>query len=223
MAVEVQFKILKDPVSWATHFAGFLAAIVGLIFLVIFSAHDGAKVAGMSIYGASLVVLFGSSSTYHFLDLGKQGNRWLRRLDHSAIFFLIAGTYVPVTIHLLDGAWRISILSVVGGLALAGILFKLLWIDCPDWLGTALYLGLGWIAIIPAYRILPQLEPEALGLLVFGGLAYSVGAIVYVKEWPDPWPRILGHHEIWHLFVLAGATCHFFFVWNLMERTIPAF
>jgi len=223
MAVDVRFKILKDPVSWATHFVGLLASIVGVVFLLIHSAHDTAKVTSMAIYGSSLVVLFGASATYHFLDLGERGNRWLRRLDHCAIFFLIAGSYVPATMHLLDGAWRITILSVVGGLAAAGILFKIVWIDCPDWLGTLLYLILGWIAIVPAYRMFPQLDVVPLVLLIAGGLAYTVGAIVYVKEWPDPWPRVVGHHEIWHVFVLAGATGHFFFMWDLVGRSIPAF
>ncbi len=223
MAVDVRFKILKDPVSWATHFVGLLASIVGVVFLLIHSAHDAAKVTSMAIYGSSLVVLFGASATYHFLDLGERGNRWLRRLDHCAIFFLIAGSYVPATMHLLDGAWRITILSVVGGLAAAGILFKIVWIDCPDWLGTLLYLILGWVAIVPAYRMLPQLDIVPMLLLVTGGLAYSVGAIVYVKEWPDPWPRVVGHHEIWHVFVLAGAAGHFFFMWDLVGHSIPAF
>lgn len=225
MSVPVRFGILKDPVSWATHFVGFLAAIVGLVFLLAFAPEGSStvKTASLAIYGSSLVALFGSSSVYHFMDLGRSGNRWLQRLDHCAIFFLIAGTYFPATIHLLDGAWRISILAVVGGLALAGVVFKLVWIDCPDWLSTALYVGLGWVAVIPAHRMLPELSAGSIALLAAGGLAYTVGAVVYVKEWPDPWPRLFGHHEIWHLFVLAGATSHFFFVWDLLEHEVPAF
>jgi len=222
MAIPPRRIINKDPVAWATHFAGLLASIVGLVFLVVYS-HGTAQVTSMAIYGSSLVALFGASATYHFLDLGKQGNRWLRRLDHAAIFFLIAGTYVPTSVHLLDGAWRVSILAVVGGLGLAGILFKLVWIDCPDWLSTLLYLVLGWLAVIPAHRIFPQLDAYPLTLLVLGGAAYTIGAIVYVREWPDPWPRWFGHHEIWHLFVLAGASVHFFFVWTLVGRPVPPF
>lgn len=223
MAIEVKFKILKDPVSWATHFAGMLASVVGLVLLVAQSAGSAPKVTAMAIYGLSLVTLFGASAIYHFLDLGPSGNRWLRKLDHCAIFLLIAGTYVPTTMHLLDGAWRLSILSVVGSLAIARMIFKFLWIDCPDWLGAAIYIGLGFIAIIPAPLMFPQLDPLALTLLLGGSVAYLVGAVVYVSKWPDPWPSVVGHHEIWHLFVLAGAAGHFLFTWELLDRVVPAF
>lgn len=223
MSIQMQFGILKDPVSWATHFAGFLAAIVGLVFLIVFSSESTAKVASMAIYGSSLVILFGASSTYHFMDLGKRGNTWLQRLDHCAIFLLIAGSYIPAVVHLLDGPWRIAILSVVCGLAVAGVIFKIVWIECPDWLGTLLYVGLGWLAVIPAHRMLPELTGGPIALLVLGGLAYTLGAVVFVKEWPDPWPKVFGHHEIWHLFVLAGAACHFFFMWSLLDHEVPAF
>ena len=223
MAIEVRFKINKDPVSWATHFAGMVLAIFGLVLLVVHSAHDAAKVTAMAVYGTSLVVLFGASATYHFFDLGERGNRWLRRLDHAAIFFLIAGSYVPATMHLLDGAWRITILSVVAGLALAGIIFKIVWINCPDLLSTLLYLALGWVAIVPAWRMFPQLDVWALSCLIVGGLSYTLGAFVFVKEWPDPWPRVFGHHELWHLFVLVGAIGHFLFSWDMIGRPIPAF
>jgi hemolysin III len=215
--------LLKDPISWATHFAGFVAAIVGLVFLVVFSAHSTPKVTAMAIYGSSLVVLFGASAAYHFFDLGTRGNRWLKRIDHAAIFFLIAGTYVPAAIHLLEGAWRISILAVVGGIAVAGILFKIVWIDCPAWLGVVLYLTLGWVVVVPAHLIFPQLDAWGFSCLVGGGLAYTAGAVIFLLKRPDPWPQVFGYHEIWHLFVLVGAGAHFAFVWWLVDRTVPAF
>ena len=217
------FRINKDPVSWATHAAGFVAAVVGPVFLVVYSAHDPAKVTAMSIYGGSLVLLFGASTVYHFLDLGPKRNGLLRRFDHVGIFVLIAGTYVPVLIHLLEGGWRITLLSVVGTLALLGAGFRVWWIDPPPWLGMGIYLALGWIGLIPAYKIAPQLDLSSAGFLVAGGLSYTVGAAVFTKEWPDPWPKVFGHHEIWHLFVLAGAAGHFCFVWDLMAMPVPHF
>jgi hemolysin III len=223
MEIQVRFRIFKDPVSWATHFAGMLAALVGTIFLLAQSWQSPAKFLSMAIYGCSLVTLFGASAIYHFLDVGHRGNRWLQRLDHAAIFFLIAGSYVPAAMHLLDGGWRIAILSVVGSLAFLGMLFKVIWIDCPTWLGAGLYLGLGWLALIPMAEMLPRLDAVGLALLLSGGLAYTLGAVVFVREWPDPWPRVLGHHEIWHLFVLAGAAGHFGFAWHLLEMPVPAF
>jgi hemolysin III len=221
MAIEIRFRIFKDPISAWTHFLGFWLALLAAILLVWQAAGDGPKAASMAVYGASLVGVFLASSLYHFLDLGERGNRWLRRFDHAAIFLLIGGTAVPALLHLLDGTWRIALLGVVAGLALAGALLKLIWIDCPDRLGLALYLGLSAVALVPAHRILPHLSGGALAWLVGGGVAYLLGAFVYARSWPDPWPDRFGHHEIWHLFVLAGAGAHYAFVRTLLPVTCP--
>jgi hemolysin III len=213
---EVRFRTFKDPASSWTHFVGFWVALAAAVALVWRVADDGPKAAGMAVYGATLVALFLASSLYHWLDIGERGNRWLRRLDHSAIFLLIAGTYVPPLLHLLDGTWRLALLSLVLGLAAAGALLKMIWIDCPKWLGLALYFGLCAVVIVPAHKILPQLSGAALAWLVGGGIAYSVGAVVYARAWPDPWPGRFGHHEIWHLFVLAGAAAHYVFTCSLV-------
>jgi hemolysin III len=212
----------KDPWSAATHFAGFLAAIVGLVFLVLLSV-GAPKVTAMAIYGGTLVALFLASTLYHFLDLGHRGNRWLKRLDHSAIFLLIAGSYVPPMIHLLDGAMRITLLAIIGAIALLGVAVKLLWIDSPAWLGLTLYLALGWIVVVPIWWMLPHMATSSLALLVAGGITYTLGAVVYAKKWPDPWPSIFGHHEVWHLFVLGGAAFHFFFMVTLLDAPVPSF
>lgn len=216
-------RFFKEPVSAATHFAGFVAAVAGLAYLVVATAHDGPKVAAMAVYGTTLALVFLSSTVFHFVDLGERWNRWLQRLDHAAIYLLIAGTYAPALLHLLDGTWRVAMLGAVGGLALAGVVLKIVWIDCPTWLSTGTYLALGWSAVIPGYRILPQLDAGPLGWLVLGGLAYSVGAVVYATRWPDPWPDRLGHHEIWHLFVLLGAAAHFVFTAGLVDHPRPLF
>ena len=208
--------------SAATHFLGFLLAVAGLVFLVSTST-GGVKVMGMAIYGSTLSLLFLASTLFHFIDLGERGNRWLQRFDHSAIYLLIAGTYVPPLLHMLDGSWRIGMLTAVGLLALAGVILKLVWIDCPGWLSTATYLVLGWIIIVPGPLILPQLPAWPLAWLITGGLAYTVGAFVYLFEKPDPWPKTLGHHEVWHVFVLAGAAAHFVFTAWLVNVTVPAF
>jgi hemolysin III len=215
--------LLKEPVSSLTHFAGFFAAVVGLVLIVQAAAHDAAKATAMAIYGTSLALLFLSSAVYHFFDLGPRGNLLLRHLDHASIFLLIAGSYVPPMLVLLDGAWRISMLIAVGALAIAGILFQLFWLDAPRVITTALYLAIGWIVIIPAPIILPQLDGLQLTTLIGGGLAYSTGALVYALRWPDPYPLRFGYHEIWHLFVLAGAGAHFAFMVTLLGVPVPAF
>ncbi|MCO4773173.1 MAG: hemolysin III family protein [Deltaproteobacteria bacterium] len=213
----------KEPWSAATHFVGFVAAVVGLVFLVVSSAHSAPKVTSMALYGGSLVALFGASTLYHFFDLGHRGNRWLKRLDHSAIFLLIAGSYMPPIIHLLDGPMRITMLAVVGAIALVGVAVKLLWIDAPTWLGLSLYLALGWVVLVPIWWMLPRIAAGSLALLVTGGVVYTAGAVVYAKRWPDPWPDLFGHHEVWHLFVLGGAALHFGFVFSLLGAPVPAF
>lgn len=215
--------LLKEPVSSLTHLAGFFAAVVGLVLIVQAAAHDAPKATAMAIYGTSLALLFFSSAVYHFFDLGPRGNRLLRHLDHASIFLLIAGSYVPPMLVLLGGTWRISMLVAVGALAVAGILFQLVWINAPRGITTALYLAIGWIVIIPAPIILPQLDGLQLATLVGGGLAYSVGAVVYALRWPDPYPLRFGFHEIWHLFVLAGAGAHFAFMVTLLPIAVPAF
>jgi len=229
MAIELRIRVLKDPVSifkdpvsaW-THFGGFWAALVGAAALVALCAHDAYKATAMAVYGASLAGLFLASSVYHFLDLGEHGNRWLRRVDHAAIFLLIAGSYLPPLLHFLDGSWRLGMMAAVGGIALAGVLLKTLWIDSPAWLGMGLYLGLGWLIVVPAHRILPQLTPAQLGWLVAGGLAYTLGAVIYAVRRPDPWPGRFGHHEIWHLMVLLGAGCHYGFMLELVDAPLPS-
>jgi len=204
--------VLKEPVSSLTHLAGFFAAVVGLVLIVQAAANDAPKATAMAIYGTSLALLFFSSAVYHFFDLGPRGNRLLRHLDHASIFLLIAGSYVPPMLVLLGGTWRISMLVAVGTLAIMGIIAQLFWMNAPRGITTALYLAIGWIVVIPAPIILPQLGGLQLATLIGGGLAYSVGALVYALKWPDPYPPRFGFHEIWHLFVLAGAGAHFAFM-----------
>ena len=223
MKLDVRGWIFKDPVSSTTHFAGFWLALGAAALLVSRAAGDLPRTMGMSIYGASLVGLFLASSFYHFLDLGPRGNRWLRRLDHSAIFFLIAGTAVPTLLLVLHGSGRLLVLALVLGLAAAGALLKIFWIDCPDWLGMCLYLGLSAVVVGAGHLIVPQLSGSALAWLVGGGLAYLLGALIYARQWPDPWPGRFGHHEIWHLFVLVGAGAHYAFTYSLVGRSFPPF
>jgi hemolysin III len=223
MATEVRLRVFKDPWSSTTHFAGFWLALVAATVLVARATGDLPRTAGMAIYGASLVGLFLASSFYHFLDLGPRGNRWLRRLDHSAIFFLIAGTAVPTLLLVMEGSGRLLALALVLGLAAAGALLKVLWIDCPGWLDMCLYLGLSGVVIVAGHEIVPRLSGGGLVWLFGGGLAYLIGVLIYSSRWPDPWPGRFGHHELWHLCVLAGAGSHYAFTWTLVSRPFPPF
>lgn len=213
----------KEPVSAYTHFAGFAAGVAGLVVLILLAAGDAPKTVAVTLFGGTLVLLFLASASYHFFDLGEGGNRWLRRLDHAAIFLFIAGSYIPPMIHTLDGAWRVAMISVVGGLAVAGVVMKLFWLGGPRWLTTAFYLALGWVVVVPAYQILPRLTPNGLLWVTLGGLIYTAGAVVYARKRPDPLPGVFGFHEVWHLFVLGGAASHFVFVLDLVRQPYPAF
>ena len=210
-------RVFKDPISSTTHFVAFLVAIIAALVLLDRVSHDGPKAAGMAVYAFSLVLLFLASSLYHWFDLGERGNLWLRRADHAAIFLLIAGTAVPAIFHLLDGVWRVALLSLVLGCGVAGAVLKVAWIECPRWLGLTLYFGLGAVTLAPAHLILSEFSAGALAWLFGGVAAYSVGALVYARNWPDPWPGRFGFHEIWHLFVIAGAGAHYAFQHTLVD------
>ncbi len=218
-----RLRYFVDPVSFLTHCVGAVAAIGGLVYLVTDPRAIGARLVTNAIYGATLVGMLSASSIYHFFDPGPRGKRWLRRMDHTAIFLLIAGTYLPPLVHALDGAWRVSMIAVVGGLALFGVAFKLFWINCPRWLSAGIYLALGWIVVIPAAKIFPVMPGWSTFWLVVGGLFYTVGAIIYARKWPNPYPGRFGFHEIWHLFVLGGAGSHFIFVTTFLDQSYAPF
>ena len=218
--IEVRLRIFKDFWSTVTHLAGFLAAIAGLVTLLIISEPGAGRLTGACIYGFSLIALFGASSLYHFLDIGEAGNRWLQRLDHIGIYMLIAGSFVPAAIVLMDGAWPATILSVVGAWAVGGIFLKLFWMDCPERLSTALYVAFGWFGVVPIVKWWSLLSATDLALIIGGGVAYTLGAVVFTRQWPDPWPERFGHHEIWHLFVLAGAACHWVWIAGILSSPV---
>jgi hemolysin III len=133
----------------------------------------------------------------------------MRRVDHAGIYLLIAGTYTPVSLLVLDGAWRRVILSVVWAGALAAILLKFAWVDAPKWVAAAVGMALGWVSVVALPQLVGRLEPSALTLLIAGGLLYSLGAIVYARRKPDPLPRIFGYHEVFHALTIAAATCQY--------------
>ncbi len=164
--------------------------------------------AAANVYGASLFALFLVSALYHRPNWAPRARAWMRRLDHSAIFLLVAGTYTPVCL-LLPPRTGGPLLAVVWGGAAGGIVQSVLWVHAPKPLVAAVYVALGWavLPVLPAIRTL--LGPEALALLAGGGAAYTLGAVVYAARRPDPFPRVFGYHEVFHALVIAAAACHF--------------
>jgi hemolysin III len=157
-----------------------------------------------AIYAITSALLFGISATYHRSTLAPRLAEVLRRLDHANIYLIIAGTYTPFALLALDGAARIAVLTVTWGGALAGVLFRVLWMGAPRWLYTVLYLALGWTAVFVLPQLLQGAGAVAVVLVAVGGLFYSAGAIVYGLRRPDPSPRWFGYHEVFHACTLAA-------------------
>jgi hemolysin III len=164
---------------------------------------------GFAIYGATLTLLYLASALYHSLPLGERGIRRLLMLDRIGIYLLIAGTYTPLCLVPLRGAWGWSLLSLVWGLALFGGLCEIVWRGAPKWITTGLYLVMGWLAVLAWGPLTRTLTGAGLQWLIAGGITYTVGAVIWLTGQPRLWPGAFGAHELWHLFVLGGSACHF--------------
>lgn len=204
---------MKEPFNTWSHFIGFLVGIVGLILLLIKSTGESSKLITMGIYGLSILALYGASSMYHWIRTTTKKEQLLRKLDHIAIFLLIAGTYTPILYYGLDGWWKISMLSAVWSISILGILLKIFITRIPRFISTAIYIGLGWMAVIPLSKLLSSLPPGAIILILAGGVSYTFGGVVYATKKLNFSPRCLGFHEIFHMFVLLGSTLHYLMVY----------
>lgn len=207
-------RYFREPLSAVTHLVAGLLALAGAGVLVLLSRGDAGKMLSLLVYGASLVGLFTASTMLHGLKVGDAFRAWLNRVDHMAIFLLIAGTYTPIVYHFFSPTTSVPILILVWAVAAAGMAFKLLSAHIDSFFGVAIYVLLAWGGAIPLVSALPAatLPAGGLVLLVLGGLIYSGGFVIYYTRRPDPWPRVFGHHEIWHLFVIGGSVCHYVFM-----------
>ncbi len=204
---------IKEPGSAITHFIGMLMAIFAAVPLLIKAAHEPSRVyiISLTIYAASLILLYAASTTYHTFDISKKVNTILKKIDHMMISVLIAGSYTPVCLIVLKGRTGIILLSVVWGIAIAGILIKAFWVYCPKWISSVLYIGMGWTCVLAFTQILNNMSPAAFGWLLAGGIIYTVGGVIYALRLPifNSRHKNFGSHEIFHLFVMGGSVCHF--------------
>ncbi len=201
--------MMREPVNAWTHLVGCLLSLAGLGVLVALSRNDPAKVVTMTVYGVSLVLLFGASALYHGVRARPAVRLWLRRLDHIAIYLLIAGSYTPILYYGLPERWRWPMLASVWGLAALGSLLKLWFVAAPRWLSALFYLLLGWIALLPAGHLLANLPTTALVLALVGGLIYTLGAVVYATRGFGLLAGTPGFHEVFHVLVLVAGGVHF--------------
>jgi hemolysin III len=200
---------VKPRLRGVSHEWAFFASLpLGLALVA--SAPSGRAALAVGIYALSVALLFGSSALYHRISWASAAaRRWMRRIDHSAIFVLIAGTYTPFALLTLDGTLATAILIAVWTGAGAGIVMTMLWIDAPKWLIAIVYVALGWVAVAAFPEMLDRLGITAVSLVAAGGVLYTAGAVVYARRRPDPAPAVFGYHEIFHVLVIAAAALQY--------------
>src|SRR4029077_15394147 len=194
----------REPVNGMTHLVGAVLSVVGLVVLLVIAIenHSTRQIVAFSIFGASLVAMYCASAFYHSLMLSERGVAALRRIDHMMIYILIAGSYTPICLVLLRGRLGIGLLVAVWVIAALGVFQTVVWMHAPQWLSTALYIGMGWIAVFIVRPLLAAAPPGFFLWLLAGGIIYTLGAVVHATKWPRPSsptsPRFFGSHEIWH-------------------------
>lgn len=204
---------VKDPGSAITHFIGMMMAIFASTPLLIKAARQPDKIhmAALTVFIGSMILLYAASTIYHTLDLSAHVNKILKKIDHMMIFVLIAGSYTPICLIVLDRPLGLWLLALVWGIAAVGIIVKLFWITCPKWFSSVLYIGMGWTCVLAFTQIINGLPKAAFGWLLAGGIIYTVGGIIYALKLPifNAKHKYFGSHEIFHLFVMGGSICHF--------------
>ncbi|MFD1849433.1 PAQR family membrane homeostasis protein TrhA [Oceanobacillus bengalensis] len=204
---------IREPINTWTHLIGAVLALFGLIALIVKAAtttNSALVITAVIIFGISMILLYSSSATYHMVIAKDRVIAFLRKIDHSMIFVLIAGTYTPFCLITLKGTTLGWVLFfVVNGLALLGVTFKLTWFNAPRWLSTAIYIGLGWLIIFFSGELAPALGVGGMTFLILGGAAYTLGGIIYGFKPKFLQFRNWGFHEIFHIFILFGSLFHF--------------
>lgn len=206
------FKNLREPVNGLTHYFAAVAAVVGLGVLVVVGRDDVFKQLSLVVYGASLILLLSASAAYHLIKAKPERIQFLRKLDHTAIYFLIAGTYTPICFNVFSGFWRWGLLSIIWTIALVGSGFKIAFIKTPRLLSALPYIVMGWLGVLAGGEFTRVFPTGAMIWLIAGGLFFTVGAVVYVTKTMNFVPGVFGFHEVWHLFVIAGCLCHFMLI-----------
>ncbi len=208
---------LKPRLRGWLHLGAFPAALIGGLVLVTFGPTLQARI-GAAVYAVASGLLFGISATYHRNQFGPRGTAAMRRFDHANIYVIIAGTYTPFVLLALEGTLRVVLLAGVWVGALAGVVFKTVWVTAPRWLSTVCYIGLGWVAVLALPQFFAGAGVAASVLIIAGGALYSAGGVIYAMKRPDPSPRWFGFHEVFHAFTLAAYVCQYIAVSLVVYR-----
>ena len=209
---------VKDPGSALTHFIAMIGAVIAAVPLLHKAAGeaDSRHLAALAVFIVSMILLYAASTTYHTFNISEHVNKILRKIDHMMIFILIAGTYTPICLIVLGNNAGYRLLALVWGIAIAGILVNALWINCPKWFSSVIYIAMGWVCLFVFRELLATLSQAAFLWLLAGGLIYTVGGVIYALKLPvfNAKHSQFGSHEVFHLFVMAGSICHFVFMYQ---------
>jgi len=202
-------KKFRDPVSGLTHLGAAILATIGLIVLLYIGRNNTIKLISLLLYGISFVLMFSARAAYHLTKASEKVILFLRKLDHSAIYLLIAGTYTPICLHFFSGFYRWGLLAIVWGFAVVGVAVKMFIINVPRWVNAGIYLVMGWLCIMAIKPMLTSMPIGALVWLIVGGLFFTLGAVIYMTKIFNFFPGVFGFHEVWHIFVILGCLSHF--------------
>lgn len=208
---------IREPGSAITHFIGMMLAVFASTPLLIKTAAGANPVASgaMAVFMLSMITLYGASTLYHSVTVKDSFLKIFRKIDHMMIFVLIAGSYTPVCLIVLGGKLGYTLLAVVWGIAIVGMLIKALWITCPKWFSSVIYIAMGWVCLAVFGQLWHTLPHSAFLWLLAGGIIYTAGGIIYALKLPifNSRHKNFGSHEIFHLFVMGGSFCHFIFMY----------
>ena len=210
------FEKFRDPISGLTHLIGAFLSLIGMIILIklsIFNGNSWALFASL-VFGISLILLYTASSTYHIAKASEKVINVLRRIDHSMIYILIAGTYTPICLLALKGKLGLTLFIIIWALAFTGIIFNMCWFNCPRKLSTLFYIIMGWLVIFFIVPIIKAISINGFMWLLMGGIFYTVGGVIYALKWPKIHSKYFGFHEIFHIFVMLGSFCHFYLMFK---------
>ena len=205
---------IREPGSALTHFIACLMAAVAASPLIM-KAETGMTTAAVAIFAVSMILLYGASTLYHSVNVTGKVLSVFRKIDHMMIFVLIAGSYTPVCLIALGGSTGYSLLALVWGIAIAGMFVNVLWITCPKWVSSIIYIAMGWLCLLVFGTLWSTLPHAAFGWLLAGGIIYTIGGVIYALKLPvfNALHKNFGSHEIFHLFVMGGSICHFIFMY----------
>jgi len=203
---------MTNPVRGFLHGSAAVVSAAGMALLITRSTPDPARVMSVIIFGVSMMGLYTASALYHSVPWRETWKKRMQRVDHSMIFVLVAGTYTPIAVNVLDGAWRSVTLTVIWSAAAIGIIQKIAFPQVPDWVSITLQTTMGWFAIVPFLELVEQLSGGAILLMMAGGFSYTIGLILLAHERPQLFPRIFSHHEVFHVLVVLGSLFHFLMI-----------